>query len=221
MPNKVSGAQAGACAGDSVEPSQWSKNRMTRQEKLYAMMLEPAKAARFESEPDKARWFCVSVSGGADFTVAGKLSTAGVEVFALREKHVFVKGGKKFEGERPVFGGYIFVRIMPVAAAFHALLRVEDVKEILGDSSRYTEVPAAHMDVFTRVFDEPDVARMPVDRTIGQGHQARIIDGLFAGHDCLVLQVSGGRNPRVRVCVLGFGEYSRDVTLDLALLRKL
>lgn len=221
MPNKVSGARAGACAGDGVEPSQWSKKRMTREERLYAMMLEPAKAARFESQPDNARWFCVSVAGSADFTVEGKLSTAGVEVFALREKHVFVKGGKKIEAEKPVFGGYLFVRMLPVAEAFHAIMQVKDVKNILGDGKRYTEIPVNHMAVFTRVFDEPDVARMSVDRTIGQGQQARIIGGLFAGHDCLVLQVSGGRNPRVRVCVLGFGEYSRDVTLDLALLRKL
>ncbi|KQR27217.1 hypothetical protein ASF91_19560 [Rhizobium sp. Leaf155] len=185
------------------------------------MLLEPAKAVRFESQPKSARWFCVSVEGGADFTVSGKLSTAGVEVFVLREKWIAVKDGKKIEGERPVFGGYIFVRMLPFAEAFHAIKQVKDVREILGDGVRYTEVPNAHLEVFTKVCEKIDVERMPVDRSIGQGNRARITHDVFAGYDCVVVQVSGGRNPRVRVSVLGFGEYAHDVTLPLAFLQKL
>lgn len=185
------------------------------------MMLEPAKAARFESRPSDARWFCVSVAGGADFTVGSKLSTAGVEVFVLKRKETLVKAGKKIEIEKPIFGGYIFVRIMPIAEAFHAIKKVEDVQDILGNGMRYTEVPVAHMDVFTRVYTKPDPERMSVDRSIGQGCLARITEDLFAGYDCVVVQVFSGRNPDVRVSVMGFGEYSHDVTMPLAYLQKL
>lgn len=216
---KITGAQAGVCTTNEI--SAFAKRRMTREERLLSMLLEPAKAARFESQPNMARWFCVSVAGGTDFTIAGKLSTAGVDVFVLREKWVAVKAGKKIEGERPVFGGYIFVRMMPVAEAFHAVKQVKDVLDILGDGVRYTEVPAAHLDVFTKVCEKADVERMPVDRTIGQGSRAVITEDLFKGYECVVVQVFSGRHPDVRVSISGFGEYAHDVTMPLAFLRKL
>jgi transcriptional antiterminator NusG len=219
MRGKKSGVLA--VAGAQLEVSEFSKRRMTREERLYAMMLEPAKAVRFESRPNEARWFCLSVAGGADFTVGGKLSTAGVEVFILKRKEILVKAGKSFDIEKPVFAGYIFVRILPTAEAFHAIKQVVDVQNILKDGIRYAEVPSAHMDAFTRVYTKPDPQRMPVDRSISQGCLALITDDLFTGYKCGVVQVFSGRNPRVRVSVMGFGEYAHDVTLPLAYLQKL
>lgn len=213
-----SGAQADVCA--VVEPTEWQKRKMTREERLYSALLEPAKAKRF-ADREGGKWFCVSVKSGTEFALERKLSTAGVEAFVLRDKEEIVKKGVKYFAETPVFRGYLFVRILPSPEAFHALKEVEEVRDFLGNGTRYTEIPDAHMVVFTTVSKPVDVQRMPVDRSIGQGQRVRIIDGHFAGGTCIVLQVKSGRNPRVRVYLEGYGEFARDVTLDLALLQKL
>lgn len=210
-----------AVVAEAVEPSEWSKGRTALAERMEAERLLPAQAERFAGRPEVARWYCVSVNWGCEFAVESKLAKAGVEVFVLRERFDFVKGGKKFEGERPVFKGYVFVRIWPFADAFIALKQVKKVRDILGNEKGYQVVPNAHIDVFKRVFEKVDVARMPVDRSIGQGSKAHITHGHFTGRDCVVVQVTGGRNPRARVCVDGFGDYARDVTIDLAFLQKL
>lgn len=221
MQNKITGKRAVKADATKVEPSQWSRGRTALAERMEAESLHPAQAGRFEGRPELARWYCVSVNWGCEFAVEGKLSKAGVEVFLPREKFDIVKGGKKIEGERPLFKGYLFVRIVPFVASFMALRRVKKVRDILGNGEVYQVVPNAHIDVFKRVFEKVDVERMPVDRTIGQGSKARITHGHFAGRNCVVLQVTGGRNPRVRVCVDGFGEFAHDVKMDLAFLRKL
>lgn len=219
MRGKKSGALAGAGVDKPI--SEFARSRMTREERLYAMMLEPAKATRFETTPTEARWFCFSVAGGADFTIEGKLSTAGVEVFVLREQRETIKKGVKIVSERPVFGGYVFVRMLPIAAAFHAIKQVKGVVDFIGDGVRYTEIPEKQMVVFKRVFEAVNVERMPVDRSIAQGQRAYITHGLFAGSNCVVVRVKSGRNPRVNVCVEGYGEFAHDVEIDLAFLQKL
>lgn len=219
MTAKNTKVQAGVCEEKAV--SEFSKRRMTRNERLYRALLEPASAERFEKRPDWAHWYCVSVAGGADFAVESKLSKAGVEVFALREKFDVVKGGKKISAERPIFKGYLFVRILPLAEAFQALKHLTEIRDFLGDGTQYIVIPNEHMEIFQRTYEKIHVERMPVDKSIGQGNRAHITDGVFAGRECLVLQVMSGRNPKVRVFVEGFGEFARDVTLDLAFLRKL
>lgn len=221
MPNKFSGAQAGACASDGVEPSQWSKDRMTRALRLATAQLAAASSRLVAEREKEARWYCLALHGGHEFDVEKRISDAGVEIFVPQEIWVTIKNGRKIEGKEALLPGYALVRIVPSAAAFQGLLQQKSIFGFVGRGASYHIVRDNDVAVLKGISDKNDVSRMPVDRSIGQGHRARVTKGVFAGYDCVVLQVMSGRNPRVRVSVEAFGELSRDVTMALAFIEKL
>ncbi|MCZ7451048.1 transcription termination/antitermination NusG family protein [Agrobacterium rhizogenes] len=221
MPNKVSGARAGACAGDGVEPSQWSKNRMTRALRLSMAQLSAASAKVVAEREKEARWYCLAVHGGHEFAVEKRISDAGVEIFVPQESWVTIKKGQKIEGKSVLLPGYALVRIVPSAAAFQGLLKQKSVFGFVGRDACYHIVRDVDVAVLKGISDRNEVSRMPVDRTIGQGSRATITHGHFAGHECIVVQVMSGRTPRARVRVEAFGGGMGDVTMALAFLKKL
>lgn len=219
MTAKNTKVQAKPCEEKAV--SEFSKRRMTRDERLYRALLEPASTSRFEKRPDWAHWYCVSVVGGTEFALEGKLSKAGVEVFVVRERGVVVNKGRKIEFEKPMFKNYVFVRILPLADAFHALLTLSEVRGFLGDGTRYHVISNEHMSVFKGSFEKKHVERMPVDRSIGQGQEVSIVHGPFAGFNCVVLQVSMKRDARARVWIDAFGKPFEIESIPVAFLQKL
>lgn len=219
MRGKKSGLQAGACADKEI--TDWQKGRMTRALRLAKNQLADAMASLVQATPKAARWYCMAVRGGHELAVEKNLLDAGVEVFVARERWSKVKKGVKIEGERAMLPGYMLVRIVPSAGAFHGLKQQDGVSDFVGGALGYYVVRDADVAVLKAISDSGDVCRMPVDRSIGQGQRARIHKGAFAGHECVVVQVTAARVPTARVWLGAFGQHSFDVTMPLAFLEKL
>jgi transcriptional antiterminator NusG len=218
MRGKKSGAQVDVCAQN--EPSEWQKRRMTRRLRLAIQQLSAAAMTRFEDEPTRAKWFCMAVFGGRELTLEQNLKDAGVDVFVPRERWTAVKKGVKVEGESALLPGYMLVRVLPSAEAFFGLKLQEGVVDFVGGSTGYYEVRLADVTKLKAICDTNDISRMAVDRSIGQGSKVQITHGPFAGHDCVVVQVTAARNARATVWIEAFGDRLKPVTLPLAFLKK-
>lgn len=204
--------RAGACDVEGVEPSKWQKTRITRQQRLYRAMLLPASAALVEQRPAEARWFCLNVYDGAEFTVESRLADGGVKVLVAREKFEKIVKGEKIEGERACFTGYVFVRIVPSALAFERLRKVKGVVDFLHNGERYHTVRDHDLGFYA---DKLNIDRMKADKTIGDGCEVVIRFGPFAGLDCVVLQVTDpkSRTPYARLWVKVYGREIKNVPL--------
>lgn len=202
---------------EKVEPSQWHKQRMTRQERLYRSMLAPASSELVKAQPDAARWFCLVVKDGAEIAVGKRLESGGVEALVPTEtiERKSAKG-ERYNVERAIFTGYAFARFVPSYEAFSRLRRVQSVTDFLRVGERYHEVQDVDIGYYFT-----DIARMPKDKSIGDGSRVRIARGPFAGMKAVVLQVfkASSMDPRCRVWCEA---YQREIAnMPLAFLQKL
>ncbi|KKX24346.1 hypothetical protein YH62_27620 [Rhizobium sp. LC145] len=188
--------------------------------KLARAQLRPASSEIVESRANDARWFCLQVKNGHDFTVEKLFTDCGVQVLAPRETIVKVKRGKKIEGERAFFPGYLLVRLVPSAEAFAAVRKQDHIVGFVGGESGYHVVRDADVVVFQPI-STPDIAELPVDKTIGQSSRCRISAGPLAGLECVVLDVKWKREPRGRVRVEVGDKFVVVDRLPIAFLEKL
>lgn len=209
---KRANKRAGACDAATVEPSQWQRNRMTRQQRLYQAMLLPASSALVDSRPDDARWFCLQVRDGSEFTVESRLTDGGVRALVPREKYTKDRKDGPIEAERACFEGYVFVNIVPSALAFERIKKVKAVVDFLHNGERYHIVRARDLGFYA---DKLNIDRMKSDKTIGDGNKVRIVYGPFTGLEGVVLQVTApkSRTPAVRVWITDFGKEVKNMPL--------
>lgn len=193
-------------------------NRMVR---IRGAHLHAASHDEVESKPNKAKWFCLRVEHGREFTVEKTLIEANVEAFMPREKWMRVRHGKKIEGELPFFPNYMLVRIVPSERAFHGLKGVKYVADIVGGPNGYHVVSEGHVNVFKQICHDVSVPRIATDKTISDGDRADITTGPFAGFMCLVVNVTWSRQARARVAIDLDGKVFEIDSMPLAFLKKL
>jgi transcriptional antiterminator NusG len=213
--------RAGACEVEAAEPSQWQRERVTRQQRLYRAKLAPASAELVNQRPDDARWYCLIVVDGSELSVDSRLSDAGVEALVPREKRSILrkqkKGepGKLIEVERACFEGYVFVRILPSPLAFMRLREVKGVLEFLRAGERYHVVRSRDLGFYRGAFTGLNTERMKSDKTIGDGTKVLVKFGPFSGVEGVVLQVSkpASRDPVARIWSALYGKEIKNVPL--------
>lgn len=182
--------------------------------------LHAASTEMSESRQKEARWFCLRVAGGHDFAVEKHLSDCGVEVLAPRERVVMVRRGKKIEGNRPYFPGYVLTRFVPTAEAFEGVRKQRHVVGFVSGYTGYLVVSDRDMKRFQHLTPSA-LSRMPTDKSIAEGMEARITYGPFAGIKCVVLAVKWKREGRVRVRITYDGKPFEISDMPLAFIEKL
>lgn len=218
MRGRKSGAQASACADN--EPSQWQKTETTRRHRLASQRLAHAAMSMFADRPEAARWYCLAVECAKELVLEESLKRANVQIYVPRERCQVVKKGVKIDVERSILSGYMLVRVLPSALAFVGLKKQRGVIDFVGNDAGYHVVQDCDVDKLKALYETNDISRMPVDRSIGQGTKATIIHGPFIEKDCVVVQVSSGRDPKAKVWIRDFGDRVGVVTLPLAFLKK-
>ncbi|SMD18187.1 transcription termination/antitermination NusG family protein [Rhizobium sp. RU36D] len=196
------------------------KAREGRVLKLARAQLHAASREKVEAKPDSARWYCLQVASGHDFTVEKLLSDCGVEVLAPREKVTLVRRGRKIASERAYFSGYLLTKIVPSPEAFEGLRRQKNVFGFVSGAHGYLVVNSEEVQKFQRLRPGA-VSRMPTDKTICEGSQAVIAYGPFAELVCTVLAVKWSREGRVRVRIVYDGNPFEIADMPLAFLKKL
>jgi transcriptional antiterminator NusG len=171
------------------------------------------------SKPNAANWYCLQVMAGRESSVEKRLADAKIETVSPRERVVFVKNGRKFEGDRLFFPGYIIVRCRPSPEAFHGLRSVKDVLDIVGNMGKYYVLRDAEVSRF-KDMTQIKAPRLKTDKTFAEGDRATITFGPFRDFDGLLLAVKYGREARARVMISVFGRQF-EIDMPIAFLKKL
>jgi len=192
-----------------------------RMRRITAKSLKAASMKVTEMNSENARWYCLHVKRGKEIDVENALREANVEAFMPREKVVFVRHGRKVESEIPRLPSYVLVRLVPSAEAFLGLRYQKDVIEFVGGPSGYHVIKDADVYVFKSLSEGVEVPRVATDKTIGQGSEADIVLGPFAGFKCVVTAVKWSRTAKANVRIDVQGRPFDIESMPLAFLKKL
>jgi transcriptional antiterminator NusG len=160
------------------------------------------------------------VETGREFTVENSLQEANVDAFMPSEKVVSVFKGKKIEGSRPILPGYILVRFVPSAEAFHGLKNVKHVVDIVGGNDGYHVVRSEDVERLKALSGSGEVPRIATDKTMKDGDIAEITFGPFVGFSCTIVAVKWSREARARVLIDVGGRPFEIDSMPLAFLKK-
>jgi transcriptional antiterminator NusG len=167
-----------------------------------------------------AKWYCLRVESGREFSVEKSLADANVDVFMPTETVVFVRKGRRLESVKPFLKCYMMVRCAATAEAFHALLSVKDVLDIVGSAGNYHVIADADVERFKALTTDTAVPRMATDKSMKDGDRADIIDGPFSGFTCLVTSVKWCRQAKAKVVIDVGGKSFEIESMPIAFLKK-
>jgi transcriptional antiterminator NusG len=135
------------------------------------------------------------------------------------EKVVEVRRGRKVEGERKLFPGYVLVKMDLTDEAYHLIKNTPKVTGFLGSDNKPMPLPDAEAQLLIRQMQE-GIERGPVSSiTFEIGEQVRVSDGPFASFNGTVEEVDQARS-RLKVAVSIFGR-ATPVELEFAQVEKL
>lgn len=192
-----------------------------RMRRIAARNLKEASMDVAAKNPESARWYCLQVAKGREFSVQDDLKGAGVEVFLPTERVGIVSRGVKIERDEPIFPCYVLVRCVASASAFSGLAGQRYVQCIVGGRNG---TPHAVSDRIINSFKsliEAGVPRTTTDKSFCQGDQAEIVAGPFGGFSCTLLAVKWCRQAKARVLIMHDGNAFEIESMPLAFLKKL
>lgn len=170
----------------------------------------------------KAAWICLRVESNHESVVEKVLLEAGVDALVVRQapyKTVRRRRVVTISG-RPVIGGYVFVRCIPMASALAGLLGVDGVRDVVGTALTPWRARDEDMERFKQLGEEGEYDR-PFDGKIDfmVGEQVRVGDGPFASFPGIVTAIDAERF-RISVEVDIFGR-ATPVEMEIAQLEKI
>ena len=192
-----------------------------RMRRIAARNLKEASMDVAAKNPESARWYCLQVAKGREFSVQDDLKGAGVEVFLPTERVTSVVRGSKIERDHAMFPEYIFVRCIGTDAALSGLARQRHVHCVIGGrGGNAYSISDETINSFKR-FIVSGGARVSTDKSWKQGDEGEIVTGPFAGFSCRLLAVKWSREAKARVQILTDGKSFEIESMPLAFLRKL
>jgi transcriptional antiterminator NusG len=178
--------------------------------------------------PMTTRWYAVHAYSNFERKVAESireqakqrgLSHLFEEILVPIEKVVEVRRGRKVEGERKLFPGYVLVKMELTDEAYHLIKNTPKVTGFLGSDNKPMPLPDAEAQQLIRQMQE-GIERGPVSSvTFEIGEQVRVSDGPFASFNGTVEEVDQARS-RLKVAVSIFGR-ATPVELEFAQVEKL
>jgi transcriptional antiterminator NusG len=198
----------------------WRSTRTDRIARIAAEKLRAASKEKIKKEPKMAKWYCLRVESGREFAVEKSLADANVEVFMPTERVAFVRKGRRLESVKPFLKCYMMVRCAATAEAFHALLSVKHVLDIVGGSGNYHAISDADVERFKALTTNAALPRMATDKSMKDGDRADIVDGPFSGFACLVVSVKWCREAKAKVVIDVAGKQFEIESMPIAFLKK-
>ena len=174
------------------------------------------------------RWYAVHAYSNFENKVAESireqakqrgLDSLFEEILVPIEKVVEVRRGRKVEGERKLFPGYVLVKMDLTDEAYHLIKNTPKVTGFLGSDNKPMPLPDAEAQLLIRQMQE-GIERGPVSSvTFEIGEQVRVSDGPFASFNGTVEEVDQARS-RLKVAVSIFGR-ATPVELEFGQVEKL
>jgi len=166
----------------------------------YLMGIGGAVAAR--------RWFVLTVAPSMDTFVNAALSRFDIEGWMPTAMVTPPRRGGRGTASRPVyakpvFPGYLFVRIAETPEAWSALLAVKGVHGVLGGAMQPSPVPDVIVDTL-RDFLATNPQAVPIlTAAVKAGDAVRLTDGPFASFPGIVDRVDGKGRALIDVLIFG------------------
>lgn len=138
---------------------------------------------------DKA-WYAVHVRSNQEKVAATFVKGRGVELFLPIYREVSRRSDRKVVLDRPLFGGYLFVRIDLVSSQRVEVLQAPGVVRIVGFGGKAVEVPDETIkSVMILAGDGGEAARPhPLVRS---GRRVVVVDGPFTGASGILFDQDG------------------------------
>lgn len=211
---------------DTKQLSEASATYLTEQVEMRALSRKQQAllAGAWESGPVTARWYVLSIAPGEDIAVDNALAEAKVEHWMVTEKKTAKwRGGRRHQRfcavVKPIFPGYMFVRLAWGEMAWKLLSGIEGVDGIVGGAISPAPLRDKEFDKFrARADDDPNFL-LALSSALKAGDAVRIDEGPFAHFAGIVLALSE-KTSRAMVEVDIFGRKT-PVDLDLAQIEKL
>ena len=132
-------------------------------------------------ENDAARhWFLAQLKPGGFGRARTNLSRQGIDSFMPQRRVTRRRAGRLAEAERPLFPGYLFVRVAPDAQTWRAINATYGVAKLVGfGAAGPAEVPPPLIaGLLARTG--PDERLVTREQEFGVGERVRIVAGPFA-----------------------------------------
>ncbi|MCK9462058.1 MAG: UpxY family transcription antiterminator [Proteobacteria bacterium] len=152
-----------------------------------------------------AAWYAAHVRSNQERVTAELLEARGVEHFLPTYRVASKRADRRVVLSRPLFTGYVFVRLDLASGQRIAVLRAPGVVRLVGFGDAPTAVPDETIRSLRILVEEGDGAARP-HPLVREGQRVTVVDGSFRGA-VGVLHVTADRKPRlvVEVEFLGRG----------------
>jgi transcription antitermination factor NusG len=142
--------------------------------------------------PDQSSWFAIQTRPRYEKKITAELQEKGIKAFLplCSAKHQW--SDRRREVHQPVFPGYVFVRIVPVAQARVAVLRTNGVISFVGVRNMGIPIPESEMVAIQTIFEE-GVAFEPYPY-LKVGQQVTIRGGCLDGVSGVLMARNGDRS---------------------------
>ncbi len=170
------------------------------------------------AELDRVQWYAVHVRSNQEKVTAGLLEGGGVEVFLPTYRTVSSRRDRRAVLEKPLFTGYLFVRLAWRSAERLQVLNAPGTVRIITFGSCLVPVDDEVIESIRILVSNPDgqVAPHPLVKV---GKPVEVIGGPFRGARG-ILELTDDRRPKL-VVTIGFLGRSVAAPVEAAMLRPL
>lgn len=146
----------------------------------------------FLAGSDTEKWFAVQTRARHEKVVVQRLSDKGVGTFLPLVKHLHRWSDRQKTVELPLFGCYVFVRVIPSNHERQRVLLVDGVLKFVGTLGEGTSIPDEQIEAIRTLLEE----RLPYcsHPFLKVGQRVRIRSGALNGVEGVLVSRSGERS---------------------------
>jgi transcription antitermination factor NusG len=154
-------------------------------------------AAPVQLSTDEAHWYAVKTRSRHEKVVAHQLQTQDITSFLPLITQVRRWSDRKKTVQVPLFPGYAFVRLIPLAEQYVRILRIHGVSSFVGVRGQATPIPEKQIvDIQLLLTSNAAYSICPFLKV---GQKVRIRGGCLDGVEGLLISRNGDRNLLISV----------------------
>ncbi|RKY04036.1 transcription termination/antitermination factor NusG [Candidatus Poribacteria bacterium] len=161
-------------------------------------------AHKVDEEQGRARWYVVRTRTGHEDRVLDHLKNkkACLRVFLPKTEVTEVRGGRKRKKEKPLFPGYVFVKMVFRDELWHEIKRTPGVINLISAGQKPIPVDESEIRAIMKMIESGETPQTPVPFSVGD--TVHIISGPFMGAIGTVEEVNEKKGKvKVSIDILG------------------